>query len=120
MYIYGGMTDLQERSDCWRWDVNTASWFMLKNKPGPGPLHGHAACRLPSCMLIFGGESGGLATNELWRFHFGNEREITDRQIHTHTHSLNIVQTFRSLLQVRKLGRNYLYQDPNPNPEQRA
>lgn len=81
MYIYGGMTDLQERSDCWRWDVNTASWFMLKNKPGPGPLHGHAACRLPSCMLIFGGESGGLATNELWRFHFGNEREITD----THT-----------------------------------
>ncbi|XP_031832399.2 uncharacterized protein LOC116426902 isoform X1 [Nomia melanderi] len=73
MYVYGGMTDLQERSDCWRWDVNTASWFLLKNKPGPGPLHGHAACRLPSCMLIFGGESGGLATNELWRFHFGTE-----------------------------------------------
>ena len=71
MYIYGGMTDLQERSDCWRWDVNTASWCLLKNKPGPGPLHGHAACRLPSCMLIFGGESGGSATNELWRFHFG-------------------------------------------------
>lgn len=71
MYVYGGMTDLQERSDCWRWDVHTASWCMLKNKPGPGPLHGHAACRLPSCMLIFGGESGGLATNELWRFHFG-------------------------------------------------
>lgn len=71
MYIYGGMTDLQERNDCWRWDVKNASWSMLKNKPGPGPLHGHAACRLPSCMLIFGGESGGLATNELWRFHFG-------------------------------------------------
>lgn len=51
--------------------MNSASWSMLKNKPGPGPLHGHAACRLPSCMLIFGGESGGLATNELWRFHFG-------------------------------------------------
>ncbi|XP_066593440.1 uncharacterized protein [Prorops nasuta] len=73
MYIYGGMTDLQERSDCWRWDVHTASWCLLKSKPGPGPLHGHAACRLPSCMLIFGGESGGLATNELWRFHFGTE-----------------------------------------------
>lgn len=51
--------------------MNTASWYLLKSKPGPGPLHGHAACRLPSCMLIFGGESGGLATNELWRFHFG-------------------------------------------------
>ncbi|XP_046490732.1 uncharacterized protein [Neodiprion pinetum] len=73
VYIYGGMTDLQERSDCWRWDVNTASWCLLKSKPGPGPLHGHAACRLPSCMLLFGGESGGLPTNELWRFHFGTE-----------------------------------------------
>lgn len=76
MYIYGGMTDLQERNDCWRWDVNSASWSMLKNKPGPGPLHGHAACRLPSCMLIFGGESSGLATNELWRFHFGMQCHI--------------------------------------------
>lgn len=73
MYIYGGMTDLQERNDCWRWDVKSATWCFLKSKPGPGPLHGHAACRLPSCMLIFGGESGGLATNELWRFHFGTE-----------------------------------------------
>lgn len=77
MYVYGGMTDLQERNDCWRWDVNTASWCLLKSKPGPGPLHGHAACRLPSCMLIFGGESGGLATNELWRFHFGKCSEVT-------------------------------------------
>ncbi|XP_014234872.1 tip elongation aberrant protein 1-like isoform X2 [Trichogramma pretiosum] len=73
MYIYGGMTDLQERSDCWRWDAKAASWCLLRAKTGPGPLHGHAACRLPSCMLIFGGESGGSATNELWRFHFGTE-----------------------------------------------
>ncbi|XP_058804552.1 uncharacterized protein LOC131671824 isoform X2 [Phymastichus coffea] len=73
MYIYGGMTDLQERSDCWRWDAKGSSWALLRNKPGPGPLHGHAACRLPSCMLIFGGESNGSPTNELWRFHFGTE-----------------------------------------------
>ncbi|XP_011304960.1 tip elongation aberrant protein 1 [Fopius arisanus] len=73
MYIYGGMTDLQERNDCWRWDVNASCWWPLRSKQGPGPLHGHAACRLPSCMLIFGGESGGLATNELWSYHFGTE-----------------------------------------------
>lgn len=84
MYIYGGMTDLQERSDCWRWDVNTASWCLLRNKPGPGPLHGHAACRLPSCMLIFGGESGGLATNELWRFHFGKNDRVINPFATTH------------------------------------
>ncbi|KAF7994345.1 hypothetical protein HCN44_003817 [Aphidius gifuensis] len=75
MYIYGGMTDLQERNDCWKWDINTCTWFSikLKNKQTPGPLHGHAACRLPSCMLIFGGESNGTSTNELWRFHFTSE-----------------------------------------------
>ncbi|XP_074103162.1 uncharacterized protein LOC141530146 isoform X1 [Cotesia typhae] len=73
MFIYGGMTDLQERNDCWKWDVKSASWSLLKSKPGPGALHGHAACRLPSCMLIFGGESNGSATNDLWRFHFATE-----------------------------------------------
>ncbi|CAB0035126.1 unnamed protein product [Trichogramma brassicae] len=78
MYIYGGMTDLQERSDCWRWDAKAASWCLLRAKTGPGPLHGHAACRLPSCMLIFGGESGGSATNELWRFHFASDSRHRD------------------------------------------
>lgn len=73
MYIYGGMTDLQERNDCWKWDINTCAWYLIKTKQGPGPLHGHAACRLPSCMLIFGGESNGTLTNELWRFHFPSE-----------------------------------------------
>lgn len=37
----------------------------------PGALHSHAVCKLPSSMLIFGGERGGQPNNELWRFHFG-------------------------------------------------
>ncbi|XP_044754270.1 RING finger protein B-like isoform X2 [Coccinella septempunctata] len=73
LWIYGGMTDLQERSDLWRWDSRTRVWTNVKTKVNPGPLHSHAACRFPSFMIIFGGERGGNPTNELWKFHFGAE-----------------------------------------------
>lgn len=70
MWIYGGMTDLQERSDLWKWDIVSKLWTVVKTKQNPGPLHSHAACRLPSSMLVFGGERNGLSTNDLWKFNF--------------------------------------------------
>lgn len=73
VWVYGGMTDLQERNDFWRWDTVAKAWTAVRAKPGPGALHSHAACKLPSSMLLFGGERDGHPTNELWRFHFGTE-----------------------------------------------
>nr|CAD7442846.1 unnamed protein product [Timema bartmani] len=73
IWVYGGMTDLQERADLWRWDTVSKTWLNVRSKPGPGALHSHAACKLPSSMLLFGGERDGHPTNELWRFHFGTE-----------------------------------------------
>ncbi|KAK9890770.1 hypothetical protein WA026_012115 [Henosepilachna vigintioctopunctata] len=73
LWIYGGMTDLQERSDLWKWDTRKRTWTNVKTKMNPGPLHSHAACRFPSFMIIFGGERGGHPTNELWKFNFGAE-----------------------------------------------
>lgn len=71
MWVYGGMTDLQERSDLWKWDIISRTWQCVKSKISPGPLHSHAACKLPSGMLIFGGERNGQNCNELWKFSFG-------------------------------------------------
>lgn len=72
MWIYGGMTDLQERSDLWKWDIPSRTWHCVKSKINPGPLHSHAATKLPSShMLIFGGERNGQAHNDLWKFSFG-------------------------------------------------
>lgn len=72
MWIYGGMTDLNDRADLWRWDTLSRTWTTYsKQKHGPGTLHSHAACRLPGSMLLFGGESGGHAVNDVWKFHFG-------------------------------------------------
>ncbi|XP_074036461.1 uncharacterized protein isoform X2 [Leptinotarsa decemlineata] len=74
MWIYGGMTDLQERSDLWKWDISSRTWHCVKSKINPGPLHSHAACKLPSsCMLVFGGERSGQTCNDLWKFRFALE-----------------------------------------------
>ncbi|XP_063921605.1 uncharacterized protein LOC135136314 isoform X1 [Zophobas morio] len=73
MWVYGGMTDLQERGDLWRWDTISKKWSLIKSKINPGPLHSHAVCRLPSSMLLFGGERNGHPTNELWKFNFSVE-----------------------------------------------
>lgn len=50
----------------------TKKWHLIKCKVNPGPLHSHVACKLPSSMIIFGGERNGQLVNDLWRFHFGN------------------------------------------------
>ncbi|XP_014272328.1 uncharacterized protein [Halyomorpha halys] len=73
IWIYGGMTDLQEKSELWKFDTVRKSWTQVKSKMNPGALHSHAVCKLPSSMLIFGGERGGQPNNELWRFHFATE-----------------------------------------------
>ena len=67
------MTDLQEKSDLWRFDFVSRKWRSLKSKPGPGCLHSHCAVKFLSVMMLFGGERDGQALNEIWRFHFGKE-----------------------------------------------
>ena len=71
MWIYGGMNDLQEKSDFWRFDFVSRKWRTVRSKPGPGCLHSHCAVKFLSVMMLFGGERDGQALNDMWRFHFG-------------------------------------------------
>lgn len=74
MWIYGGLADLQERSDFWSYHFETGRWSRVRpSKGGPGELHGHAAVQAQGCMYLFGGEHQGTANNDLWRFHFASE-----------------------------------------------
>lgn len=58
-------------------------WSCIKNgKISPGPLHSHAACRLPGSMLIFGGETSGNLSNDSWRFSFGKIIILTANNIY--------------------------------------
>ncbi|CAB4057434.1 unnamed protein product [Lepeophtheirus salmonis] len=54
MWVFGGMTDLDENSDFWRWDFVAKRWKVIKSKPGPGCRHSHTAVKFLSVMLIFG------------------------------------------------------------------
>ncbi|KAG1650232.1 hypothetical protein GQR58_028215 [Nymphon striatum] len=71
MWIYGGMTDLLQKSDFWKYEFDTGNWFRMRSKTGPGEIHSHSATKVMSCMLIFGGQREGVLINELWRYHFG-------------------------------------------------
>jgi len=79
MWVFGGMTDLQARSDLWRWDVSKRTWTSVRPRgavgpgagKGPGALHSHAAAKLPGAMVIFGGEKDGNPASDVWSFHFG-------------------------------------------------
>lgn len=73
VWIFGGMTDLQERSDFWRFDFVSRRWRPVKSKPGPGCIHSHCAVKFLSVMIVFGGERDGQVLNEMWRFHFATE-----------------------------------------------
>ena len=73
LWIFGGMTDLQEKSDLWRFDFVSRKWRAIRSKPGPGCLHSHCAVKFLSVMMLFGGERDGQALNEIWRFHFATE-----------------------------------------------
>ncbi|XP_063875536.1 uncharacterized protein LOC135108443 isoform X2 [Scylla paramamosain] len=70
MWVYGGMTDLQERNDFWRFDTVGKTWTQIRSRPNPGYLHSHVAAKLHSSMVVFGGERQGEVLNDLWRYHF--------------------------------------------------
>ncbi|XP_076348559.1 uncharacterized protein LOC143246196 isoform X2 [Tachypleus tridentatus] len=73
MWVYGGMTDLQERGDFWKFDFSTLNWSRIKTNKGPGELHNHSAVKFLEHMYIFGGEHDATIFNYLWRYHFGNQ-----------------------------------------------
>ncbi|CAG0886636.1 unnamed protein product [Cyprideis torosa] len=73
MWIYGGMTNLTEKDDLWRYDLVCGRWSSFRLKGSPGYLNGHCAIKVRSSMLLFGGQRDGVAVNEIWRYHFGTE-----------------------------------------------
>ncbi|KAL3832064.1 hypothetical protein ACJMK2_023743 [Sinanodonta woodiana] len=66
MWIYGGMSDLNIKSDLWRFTFASKCWEKMKLKYGPPVLTGHSATVLGDQMLIFGGESNREMVNTLW------------------------------------------------------
>ena len=71
VYVYGGMNNLDEKSDLWKYNFEARKWANVKVKNGPGALRGHVACKGLGNMFIIGGERDGKFIDEVWRFCFG-------------------------------------------------
>ncbi|XP_026739109.1 uncharacterized protein LOC113501976 [Trichoplusia ni] len=75
LYVHGGQCDLRDCSDLWYYDTMSRVWSAVRGagKAAPGARWGHAGLRAGAHLYIFGGETHGHSTNELWRFHFATE-----------------------------------------------
>ena len=89
MWIFGGMSDLQETADCWMFSLGnivvkccllfvgvavSRCWRPVRSRPGPGCTHSHTAVSMDNMMLVFGGEKESQPCNEIWGFHYGESR----------------------------------------------
>ncbi|CAH1638453.1 unnamed protein product [Spodoptera littoralis] len=75
LYVHGGQCDLRDCADLWYYDTMSRVWSQVRTpaKLAPSARSGHAGLRAGAHLYIFGGETHGHSTNELWRFHFATE-----------------------------------------------
>lgn len=73
LFVHGGMQDLIELGDLWKFDLKARSWMQVKTKYGPGPIHGHVGLMALESLLILSGERAGKAVDEFWRFDLYSE-----------------------------------------------
>ncbi|XP_045518420.1 rab9 effector protein with kelch motifs-like [Pieris brassicae] len=75
LYIHGGQCDLRACADLWHYDTISRVWTQVRTpaKLSPPARSGHTGLRAGAHLYIFGGETNGHPTNELWRFHFATE-----------------------------------------------
>ncbi|XP_039753188.1 tip elongation aberrant protein 1-like isoform X1 [Pararge aegeria] len=75
LYVHGGQSDLRACADLWHYDTLSRVWTQVRTPPklSPSARSGHAGLRAGAHLYIFGGETNGHPTNELWRFHFATE-----------------------------------------------
>ncbi|OCT63290.1 ras guanine nucleotide exchange factor F [Xenopus laevis] len=71
MYLFGGLKNMAEQNDFWKFDFRRHNWSNIKTSSGPPKLVGHGSLVHQNCMWIVG---GGLASrnpsSHLWKYHF--------------------------------------------------
>ncbi|XP_075037239.1 kelch domain-containing protein 10-like [Mixophyes fleayi] len=71
LYLFGGLKNMAEQNDFWRFDFRRHNWSNIKTSSGPPKMVGHASVILRGCLWIVG---GGLPsrtpTNNLWQYNF--------------------------------------------------
>ncbi|KAM9305046.1 kelch domain-containing protein 10-like [Gastrophryne carolinensis] len=73
MYLFGGLKNMTEQNDFWRFDFRRHNWANIKASSGPPQLVGHASVVQGGGLWIIG---GGLpsrsSTSNLWKYEFSS------------------------------------------------
>ncbi|XP_018424220.1 PREDICTED: kelch domain-containing protein 3-like, partial [Nanorana parkeri] len=71
MYLFGGLKNMAEQNDFWRFDFRRHNWSNIKTSSGPPKLVGHAsAIHQGSLWVIGGGLPFCSPTSNLWKYDF--------------------------------------------------
>ncbi|XP_053554062.1 ras guanine nucleotide exchange factor F [Bombina bombina] len=71
MYLFGGLKQMAEQNDFWKFDFRRHHWSSIKTSSGPPKVVGHACViHQNSLWLVGGGLPYRCPTGNLWRFHF--------------------------------------------------
>ncbi|XP_076093233.1 uncharacterized protein LOC143064353 [Mytilus galloprovincialis] len=131
MWVFGGMSGLQAKSDFWRFNLHSLKWDRIKSKYGPPCLSGHSATVVKDYMVIVGGESNGVMSSDIWVFGFCTLKWTHYQPTHQYPsprkwHSVipvtarykkgdNSVRT-KSLPHLQKKGQNNVVNRPKSSP----
>lgn len=131
MWVFGGMSGLQAKSDFWRFNLHSLKWDRIKIKYGPPCLSGHSATVVKDYMVIVGGESNGVMSSDIWVFGFCTLKWTHYQPTHQYPsprkwHSVipvtaqyrkgdNSVRT-KSLPHLQKKGHNNVVNRPKSSP----
>ncbi|XP_069838530.1 kelch domain-containing protein 1-like [Dendropsophus ebraccatus] len=73
MFLFGGLKNMAEQSDFWRFDFRRHNWSIIKTSFGPPKLVGHGSVIHHGCLWIVG---GGLPSrtpaHNLWKYDFAS------------------------------------------------
>ncbi|CAJ0967433.1 unnamed protein product [Ranitomeya imitator] len=73
MFLFGGLKNMSEQNDFWRFDFRRHIWSVIKTSSGPPKSVGHACVLHRGCLWIVG---GGLPSrtpaHNLWKYDFAS------------------------------------------------
>ncbi|KAM3916280.1 leucine-zipper-like transcriptional regulator 1 homolog [Leptodactylus fuscus] len=73
MFLFGGLKNMAEQNDFWRFDFRRHNWSVIKTSFGPPKLVGHGCVVHRGCLWIVG---GGLPSrtpaHNLWKYQFAS------------------------------------------------
>lgn len=71
MYLFGGLKNMAEQNDFWRFDFRRHNWSSIKTSSGPPKLVGHASAVHQGCLWVMGGGLPSRSpTSNLWKYDF--------------------------------------------------